>query len=157
MKPQQMALARLMLSANGLPLSVPFRRVAVDDDGQCYMIYSAGHVISIEKLTQGRSRGAALHLFLVLLLVVEKLSFPSCHVRADCLSSTGAAAAVIAANGTQYLEFPEYFVEAPVLVRGQHALVHTHECRVVVCCRVVCAEGKRGVSLPYLQSICHSS
>lgn len=61
--------------------------VFVDDDGQCYILYSAGHVISIEKLTP------------------------------DCLASTGETAQVIAANGTVYNEFPEYFVEAPTFFK----------------------------------------
>ncbi len=36
---------------------------------------------------------------------------------ADCMHSTGITAVTIAANGTEYNEFPEYFVEAPAFVR----------------------------------------
>ncbi len=39
---------------------------------------------------------------------------------ADCLGSSGEVAAVIAANGTQYAVFPEYFVEAPTFVSARH-------------------------------------
>jgi hypothetical protein len=90
------------------------------------MIYGASYYVSIEQLTPGKRleaifRGACPGL-------AENVAHPNPPTHpptpqplpaalADCLHSTGVSAVVVAENGTEYNVFPEYFVEAPTLVR----------------------------------------
>lgn len=106
----------------------------MDDDGSCYMIYGAAYYLSIEKLTAGGDALCGCRDGFPWLLACAHVRARVCaglcecvthhHVcvkpcLADCLGSSGEVAAVIAANGTQYSVFPEYFVEAPTFVRAQ--------------------------------------